>query len=390
MQSTVPKLVIINQTTSPAFSQWVNAFAAEHGPVEFWCGNVPDNPGPNLILRRMPVYKKSSILARLRTWGWFTIVTGWQLIRRRSRPALFVVTNPPFLPLLAWLLHKTSDYRYGILEYDIYPQIAAAMGMFSKGSLVYRLWVSVHRRALRAASLITTLSEPMARELRQIANCSLSVAVIPTWADTDWIKPLDRASNPFAQELRLDGKLVVLYSGNMGATHSIETIISVAEYLRSDDRVVFLMIGEGSKRPLIEEAIKTGRTPNIHLLPWQPQGHLPYTLSTADIGVVTLGDGYEFLSMPSKTYSMMAAGGAILGISTAPNGLTDLIETHECGSNFSPAEVGAIANWLRAFTEHPQQLGELRSAARAAAVNHFSRVVCESRLTELVSCHLLP
>lgn len=388
-QYSAPQLLIINQTTSPAFSQWVADFASECGVVEFWCGNPPENPGSNVLLRRMPHYDKSSVLSRLRTWAWFTLVAGWWLVKRRHRPPLFVVTNPPFLPLLAWFLAKVRGFRYGLLEYDIYPQVAAATGLLSGKNLLYRLWLFLHQQSLRAAALTVTLNESMAEELRQTACSSVaSIAVVPTWIDASRIVPVERATNPFAKELGIEDELVVLYSGNMGATHSIETIIAVAEHLSDDNQVVFLMLGDGAKRVLVEEAIQTGRTPNIRLLPWQPQENLPYTLSTGDIGIVTLSRGYERLSMPSKTYSIMAAGAAVLGISSAPNGLSELIETCACGSNFAPNDVSAIVDWIRTLKENRQHLHQLQTSARAAAAR-FSRDVCQPQLTQLVRQKLL-
>jgi len=287
-------------------------------------------------------------------------------------------------------LRKVLGYRYGLLEYDIYPQVTTAMGFLSEKNLLYRLWLYLHQQSLRAASLTVTLSKSMAEKLYETAGTSIPpVAVVPTWVDTNWIKPLNRASNPFAQKLGIEDQLVVLYSGNMGATHSIETIIAVAERLSDDRHVVFLMLGDGTKRILVEVAIQTGRTPNIKLLPWQPQENLPYTLSVGDIGIVTLDGGYECLSMPSKTYGIMAAGAAVLGISSAPNELSELIAANGCGSNFAPNDVSAIVDWIRELKENRQHLHRLQTSARSAAVAHFSKAVCQPQLTQLVGKNLL-
>jgi hypothetical protein len=112
-------------------------------------------------------------------------------------------------------------------------------------------------------------------------------------------------------------------------------------------------------------------------------------LASAQVGIVTLGDGYEGLSMPSKTYDLMSAGAAILGISKPPNDLAMTIERHRCGVNFSPDSVAAIAGWLREMAANADGLDRLRRASRQAAVEHYSEAAIPLRLTELVRERLL-
>jgi hypothetical protein len=92
--------------------------------------------------------------------------------------------------------------------------------------------------------------------------------------------------------------------------------------------------------------------------------------------------------MPSKTYDLMAAGAAILGISQPPNDLQATIERHACGVNFAPQSVAAIAAWIRGMAADVEGLGRLRYASRQAAIRHYSTDAVAGELTELVRSRL--
>lgn len=386
------RLIVINQTVNPAFNGWLRQLAAAVGPLALWCGNPPPaGLGPDITIHPAPAYQRASAFSRLRTWGWFTLVVAGRLLRQGGQTPLFVVTNPPFAPLLAGLLRRWQQRPFALLEWDIYPQILAPMGLAGPRHPLYRLWFQAHAHALRRASLVITLGEEMAGVLRaMVGDAPLPLAVIPNWADTEWLRPLPRPENPFFQAQGWPAEdLLVLYSGNLGATHAIETILAVAERLRTRPGIRFVLIGEGSKRALVEAAIATGRLPNLHLLPYQPLDQLPYTLPAADVGIVTLGDGYEGLSMPSKTYDLLAAGNAILGISRAPNDLAATLASHRLGANFAPDDPAGIAAWLETLAGDRAQLAAMQQAARQAAEQQYSAAICPARLTAAVRQHLL-
>ncbi len=386
----MPRLIVLNQSVGPAFLDWLASLAAANGPIELWSGNAPDTVGAGVTVRRFAAYDNSSAGRRLVTWSRFTLQAARRLLRTGDQTPLFVVTNPPLMPLAARWLRRLQGRRYGLLEWDIYPQILAPMGLAGPNHLLYRLWRRSHAGALRNADLVVTLGDHMAAVLQEMAGeTPLPLVIAPNWVDTDWLKPRPRAENPFVQEQGLLDKLVVLYSGNLGATHAIETILATARLLADKPRVCFLVIGEGSKRGLVEAAINRGETPTLRLLPLQPADRLPQTLSSGHVGIVTLGAGYEGLSMPSKTYALMAAGNAILGISRPPNDLSETIARHDCGANFHPDQPEAIAAWIHSLLADPATLVRLQNQARAAALASYSSVHCTTQLNAAVSGALL-
>jgi glycosyltransferase involved in cell wall biosynthesis len=380
-----PRLLVISQVISVAFLRWLEAFAAEHGPVELWTGVDFAAPAEHLRVKRLNAYTKESYRSRLLAWIRFALTVTILLLSRPRRIPVLAITNPPLMPLILVLHRALFGRRYGIIEYDIYPQIMETMGLLTRRSLIYRIWWRWHVWALRRAALVITISPLMADELRQMTGGALeSLSVIPTWTDTTRIQPLPRSQNPFAQEHVAGAEIVALYSGNLGATHAIETIIAAAEHVQQESRIQFLIIGDGVKYDRVEAAIQSGRAPNIRLLPLQPAAVVPYSLASADIAFVTLAPGYERLSLPSKTYDLMAAGCAIVGISQPGSGLDRLLQEHRCGRNFGPDQPEAIARWITELAADRAQLQALQQAARKAAEVYYSAERGEIAMSETV------
>jgi len=199
------------------------------------------------------------------------------------------------------------------------------------------------------------------------------IEVIPNWADTDFIRPRPKADNPWAVRHGLAGKFVVMYSGAIGATHDTESIVAAAGLCRDLGDVHFAILGEGTRRRAVEALVARAALPNLTLLPLEPYSALPESLPAADCAIVSLDEGYEGISVPSKTYLMMAAGAAILAVSPAGTELCDLVRDFACGVHIPPRSPEALAAAVRRLHADRPALDAMKAAARRAAEEHFSR-----------------
>jgi glycosyltransferase involved in cell wall biosynthesis len=301
---------------------------------------------------------------------------------------IFATTTPPIVVIMLWLIYKLKRHPYIVLEWDIYPQIASVMGMFSSRNPIYRVWYGLHGLALRQAQAVITISDGMANELQQMAKRPINLIVISNWADTNRFRPIPRATNLFAQAHHITDQLVISYSGNMGETHAIETILEVVKALTHRDDILFIINGTGSKRKLVEDAVGSGQYPNLRLLGWIEDADYPNLLACMDVSCVTLATGYGTLSLPSKTYNALASGNALLTISDESSDLANLVHTYSCGKNFSPDEVNYIVAWLESLADNREQLRAYQQASREATIHYFSEAVCTGQLNEVLMAGL--
>ena len=171
-----------------------------------------------------------------------------------------------------------------------------------------QLWRAINRQVWLNAKGIIVLSPAMKQ--RVVANCPQiadKISVIHSWANPDLIVPITKQENWFAWKHNLVNTFTVLYSGNMGRCHDIDTMLEAAKELQ-DEPIHFVCIGGGAKRDeLIKEVNRLGLN-NFTFLPYQDKQVLPYSLTACDLSLVSVDESTEGLVVPSKLYSALASG----------------------------------------------------------------------------------
>jgi glycosyltransferase involved in cell wall biosynthesis len=169
------------------------------------------------------------------------------------------------------------------------------------------------------------------------------VHTIHIWADDSNIMRAKRAENPLVNRFGTRGKFVVGYSGNMGRFHDMETIMEAAERLRDQDDIIFLFVGEGHKKQWMMDFAEGRGLPNCRFHTYVCREELGHLLSLADVGLVSLMDGQEGLSVPSKTFGLMAAGVPILGVMSGRSEIARIIDEERCGKVIRPGDSSGLA-----------------------------------------------
>jgi colanic acid biosynthesis glycosyl transferase WcaI len=149
--------------------------------------------------------------------------------------------------------------------------------------------------------------------------------------------------NPFRAQHDLNGKTVVMYSGNHGPSNPLETILDAAASVRDEPKLHFMFIGGGVGKTEVEAAAGA----NIESLPYQPQETLKYSLAAADVHLVTMGDSIRGIVHPSKVYGAMAVGRPILLVGPDENHVSDIINAFGNGWHVRHGDVEGAENVLR-------------------------------------------
>ena len=177
------------------------------------------------------------------------------------------------------------------------------------------------------------------------------VHIIPNWGDIEEIKPTDREDNEFITDLNLEKKTIIQFSGNIGRTHDVETILSVARSLKDRDDIVFLFIGYGGKTSLITDAIHNENLQNIIFLPRQPREKLNHMLSCSDATIISFPPNMGGISVPSRMYNILAAGVPIIALSEADTELSLMISENQAGWVINPGDANALSRLIVEIAE---------------------------------------
>ena len=282
------------------------------------------------------------------------------------------------------LQYRFFGRRYVLWIDDVWPDCLVRQGVLSDRSLIVRIWKRFNCLTYRYADHVISIGPFMLNNVKAYTASGTNLSVIPTWVDSNKIHPVDKSKNEFAIQHGQLNKITVLYSGNMGVSHDMKSIMTAARIMRHREDIHFMLIGSGAQFARIELSVAEQKDPNITVLPLQPFETLPWSLASGDIALVCMERGMEGISLPSKTYASLAAGSAILGICAKNSDLTALIEECECGKQVIPHNPQAIADALIAMVDAPCDLARMRSNSRRAVEEKFSRVVCVAKVKNIL------
>jgi glycosyltransferase involved in cell wall biosynthesis len=382
-----PRIVFLRHTALKRhyFLELGIDLAAEFGPSLMYT-TLPETCGTDTLkVLSGPTYSRQSEQSRLWSGVRYFIGAARLVATTPGRPLIFMVAQPPWLPLLGLAKKWLTGQRYVVWVDDVYPDALVAHRRLPADSPIVRIWARFNQLVLSRADRVFTIGACMAETVGRYLDSSRkgsSVVVVPTWVDSEAIRPLPKDRNPFAIEHGQLGKLTVLYSGNLGLSHDLDTVLEAALRLAGHPEVHFMIIGYGTRWESLQIAVAALETQNVSLLPFQPEEVLPYSLATGDVAVVSLDRGLEGISMPSKTYYAMAAGSALAGISVVPNDLEAIITRYRCGYNVAPGDVDGFVSGIMRFLEEPSFLAACRRNARVAVEHDLSRAVNACRVAD--------
>jgi glycosyltransferase involved in cell wall biosynthesis len=308
---------------------------------------VRDNPLGNTVkVRKIIKYDRSSKPMRLITWitAFFQILF---IIKTKYRKDyLFIVTNPPFTPLLTLFCRN----KFSLLIFDVYPDALIQTGIVGETSFLIKCWRKANKRVFSRADNIFTLTEGMSALLKNYSG-EKKIQIMPIWTNNEFFRPIPKDLNPFISEQNLKDKFVVLYSGNLGATHNIEVFPELALRIKKQN-VVFLIIGEGDRKKWLYDQVRKLDIRNCLLLPLQSVDLIPYSFASADLAVVSLDSTASGLSLPSKTFNFMSAGLPLLCISGNDSELKRLVTKYDNGKCFLPNQVEEMVSFIEEMSDN--------------------------------------
>ena len=307
------------------------------------------------------------------TFLWGAWLAAWRLPRFQ---VVVVETDPPLLCLLGAFLRWRTGAKLVIYLQDLYPDIAFALGKLPDNWLTRRLRQLMFS-TYRSADRVVIVGRDMQKVLTAGGVARQRISWIPNWIDTDRVVPR-KDENSFRSEHQLDGRFVVMYSGNLGLCQQLEDVVLAADRLRDREDIELLIVGDGASRPRLQEAAEKLALTNLRFLPYQPKERLAESLSAADLHLVPLDPRATFYLMPSKVYGILATATPLLAIVRDDCELAELTRSQGVGFVSAPGDPEALAQLVRTSADNRDELAEMGYAARRLAEWHFDR----ARLTK--------
>ncbi len=302
---------------------------------------------------------------------------------------ILAMTDPPVAGIAGAFIARLAGLPFVYNIRDLYPDMAVGGDIVRAGKWVAR-WEGLHRRALRQAARVIVLGDDMRERILAKGVAAERVVVVrdgTTPATTSALSPasapasaaasMPDRSDPVVQEIRHGFPFVVLHAGNLGFYGAWDTLLAAAKIL-SNENTGFVFIGDGANRAALELAAR--ELPNVKFAPFRPVSQLAHVMMAGDVHIVTVKRGLEGVVVPSKLYSILAAGRPILVVGPAECDAARIVVESGCGVAADPDDPPAVAAAIRELRAQPERLAEMgrrarETAAKYARVNELERFV---------------
>jgi glycosyltransferase involved in cell wall biosynthesis len=329
---------------------------------------------------RTTSFGRNTHLGRLIDYASFYLRVLFALMFSRRRDGVVFLTTPPLLGFLGAVARRVRGQRYGIWSMDLHPDAEIASGMLRSGSLTAKLLSWMNAVGYRNADFVVDLGAYMKQRITAMGVRSESTATIHVWSRKDEILPTPREQNPLVDSLGLGGRFVVMYSGNAGIVHDFRDTLEAMRLLKDDPRIFFLFVGDGPRRREIETFAETHRLSNFAYRAYFSREELRYSLSVADVHLISLRAPFVGISVPGKLYGIMASARPALFIGPRRSESAETILEAKCGAVIDPETgdgVGSaserIVRQLQSWAADPAALRSLGANGRAAFEARYER-----------------
>ena len=307
---------------------------------------------------------------------------------RLERPDVLVaLTDPPIIGLAAWMAGKRFGVPFAMAFKDLFPEVTVLLEDFHSDR-INRGLQAVNRFLVRRAAVNIALSATMrARLIDDKGAPPDRTTIIPDWADTSSVAPGEKR-NAFARAHGLADAFVVMHSGNLGLSQSLETIIQAAELLRDIPDLLFVFQGDGVKKAELERQVRDLGLSNVRFLPFAPKERLGESFAAADAFIVSLQRGLAGYIVPSKLYGILASGRPYVAAVEDACEVASLTRLHRCGLVVEPGHAQELAAAVERLYRERELARQCGANARQLGLS-FDRKVQVARYAEVLRS-LLP
>ena len=318
-----------------------------------------------------PGKSKSNLLRRALGFVAFSALVAWRGLFAGgflSRLDGVIAMSPPLtLGLTGRLITAVRGGRLMFNIQDVFPDAAITTGAI-RHPLIISLASRLEKWSYRASDSVIVLSDDLADNVRAKVSKSRRdrVRVIPNFVDTEAIVRRSR-NTAYRTELGIGDQVVVMYAGNVGYSQSLDMVVEVAQAMPS---VVFVINGDGSARKSLESSARG--LANVKFADYQPIERLSEVLATGDIHLVPLRSGLARVSVPSKTYSIMASSRPVIAAIDPDNEIPRLLERARAGVSVAPDDADALRAAITKLVDAPTVRESLGKNGREWVERHAS------------------
>ena len=354
-------------------------------------------------VHRFAMYRegKNPILRALR-YFLISIIQLWKGIRAKNINLIYVASTPPTQGALAALIKKNKHVPFVYNLQDIFPDSLAGTGLAKKGGLLWKIGRMIENFTYRNADKIIVISQDFKNNIIAKGVPEEKIEVIYNWVDENAIVPVKEEDNELFEEFGISrDKFRVVYAGNLGNAQNIEIIVDAARKLKCNPRIEFVIFGKGGLEEEIKQTKVNEQLDNLKILPLQPYDRVAKVYGLGHVCIVACKPGLGGAAMPSKTWSIMSSGRAVLanfdegelkeilegnviGNGNGNDNLNDNDNRRPCGVFTHAGDLEGFVSAIENLSQHPEQCAEMGANGRQFILDNLTRAVGTKKYVEVI------
>jgi colanic acid biosynthesis glycosyl transferase WcaI len=350
-----------------------NRTTAICGAADYSATDLTTAPSVRILRSRLIRFSRQA-LGRILSYAAFLTSAVWNGFRIGRPDVIVTLTTPPLTSVLGRLLKLSRGCRHFIWEMDVYPDIAIDLGVLRANSMLTAMIGALADWSRRNCDGIIALGDDMKARLVARGIPEHKIHVAENWADGQVITP-----SPLPE-----GPLTILYSGNFGLAHDINTIAGTMKRLRNDPRFQFVFAGGGTRRRDLEAFCRENAIDNVSFRPYSTYSELSASLGSGHLGLVTQVPETCGSIVPSKTYGIMAAGRPILYVGPREATPARIIDRFQCGWRVEPGDISALVSILQRLAIDHESIASAGARSRRAFEEHYDRPIGTARVAMIL------
>lgn len=350
----------------------VHAICAEPG----YALQDETNPPPAQVHRIRSVRFVRGSLGRVASYASFFLGSAWRGLRVPRPDVVITLTTPPLLSLVGNLVKFLRLSKHFIWEMDVYPDVAVDLRYVPRGGVFERVIGAVADLSRKRSDGILALGACMRDRLLRRGLPASKIFIAENWADSKMIYP---ASWP-----EPGAPLTILYSGNLGLAHDVDTIVQAMTALKDDKSFRFVFAGGGARRKLLEALCREREIRSVEFRPYSSKTSLGESLGSGHIGLITQQAACLGSVVPSKVYGLLAAGRPVLFIGPEESTVAQIIKRFDCGWHISCGDASSLLDLLRTLSKNRTVVEQAGARARQAFLKFYDLPHGVSRICALI------
>lgn len=238
---------------------------------------------------------------------------------------LVLYSTPPitFCNAIEFVKKRDGAKTYLLLK-DIFPQNAVDIELMSKSGikgLLYHFFRNKEKKLYRISDRIGCMSQA---NVEYVINHNPEihpeiVEVCPNCVELADLSIDNVTRNNIRKKYRVPlDKKVFVYGGNLGKPQGIDFLIECLKNQLKNEKIFFLIIGDGTEYGKIESFIQEKKPVNVRLMKRLPKEDYDIVVAASDVGMIFLDHRFTIPNFPSRLLNYMQAKVPVLAC-TDPN-----------------------------------------------------------------------